>query len=800
MHRYGSAIPIIAWLGLGVALTVIFFTAAYIGFERSHNRWLPGYRNIYRLQAALLLPGLQPQFFPYAPGPAKAAIEKDFSQAVAAIVRLYPWPVTVRIGENVFTQTIHLVDDSFFKVFDWPLVEGEQKTALAHMNVAIISQRLARKFFGAQDPLGKTIMVGDGVRKRTLTVTGVMKDWPSNTTDDIKISIISRIKEEDFMDQKWIFNYWLGLNDLIYLKLKSRGSYNILRDSLQSFKYRNVPDNMSSKIDFSLVRLDKIKVWGVSENEKKENLSKHALLVSFALALYAAAAINFLHIHAESAMDERREMAIRIILGAGRAGLFLHFLGRAFMDVGLAMLLLILAIPAGVALLGPGTGEILAVGRFEAWAWSAAGGMGAAVLAALYPLIQLTRLRPAAALPRAGAVVGGTERGIPFVLATGQLFIATAILIFTVVAYRQLTFMEDLKKGFDGDRAVVLHNLDWPEARRKTDLLKRRLRQLPGVTSAALSGTVPPEVGGDLITVTGGPVPPGQKLSLRQATIDPDFLPTYKVALLAGRNFDPARAHDREPDHDEEIRDFSGILNQTAVRQLGLASPRAAIGKVLTIRPGTQREAHVRIIGVVPDLYVEGAYRPVEPTLYSWQNSSMAYLTLRYDGIDYDHLISAAETVWRALLPDTPFMAESLVQRMAQITARDRRQARFLTIYTFLTTLVAVMGLFALALRASRRQKREVGIRRIFGVSDARLLGLLLGRILRPVLWAAVVGLPIAWIVARRWLEGFAYRIDLGPGPFLESFLLVLAVAVVTVSGHLFQLLRIRPVEVLRQE
>ncbi len=789
-----------ALIGLSIALTVIFFTVGHIAFESGYNSWLPNHRGIYRVQGTLLLPGLEPQPFPYAPGPAKRAIEKDFSSEISAVVRLYPWKVNVRVHDTSFAGTVHLADDSFFAVFDWPLIAGDREVALRHMNAVVISQKLAHKLFGTADPLGRSILVTDGMRKRNLVVTGILKDWPVNTTDDLKISMLARINESEFSDQRWIFDYWFGLNNLIYVKLNNAEYYETLRSSLEDFVERNVPKSRVGKIGLSLVRLDRIRLWGVSDSVRKANLGKQAVVAFVAFILYAAAAINFMHVHAETAIGERRALGIRIMFGASRIALFLRLLARPVLDAGLALFLLILMVPVGEAWLGPGAAEIRTGDSWgAAWVWTTTGAAAAAMLAALYPLAQLARMRPVAVLPRGGAVIVSGARGIRFALTTAQLFLAMAMLVFTVIVYRQLQFMENMRMGFEDANLVVLHNLDWPEAGRAAGVLKERLVRLAGVGSATLSGTVPPEVGGDLVAVRGANSSFAETIDLRQATIDPDFLPTYGVKILAGRNFDPSRGGDREPDNDEDMRDFSGILNLSAVRQMGFSSPREAVGAVVTIRPGTPRQAHVRIIGVVPDLYVEGAYRPVEPTLYSWQNGSMAYLTIRYAHTDYRRLIKAVETVWRDLLPDVPFEAESLVRRMTAINAPERRRARLLTIYTLLTLFVALMGLFALAFHASRRQLREVGIRKIFGASDRRLLGLLLARLLRPVLWASLLGFPIAWIVARRWLEGFAYRIALGPGPFVEAFVLVLAVAVVTVSGHLVRLVRTRPVTVLRE-
>ncbi|GIX17244.1 MAG: ABC transporter permease [Rhodothalassiaceae bacterium] len=789
-----------ATVGLAIAGVFVFLAAFFAYWNASYNRWMPHHDRIFRIHGTLLLPGMEPQSFPYAPGPLKDALEAQLEgRRLKGVVRIFAQEVQLRTPERTLDARVHYADESFFTVFDWPLAAGDAERFASNPSAVFVTERMAHKLFGGAPAIGRRITVTDGSRRRELVVAGVMRDWPENTTEDLRIDLLARIRESDFQNEPWVFRYWLGLNDTVFIRLRQPEPAAALDATLERVLARHLPERFSGRLALRATPLGRIHFWGLTAKSRAENARRLALVTGLAALVFIVAMANFSLIHAERALERERAFAVRLLLGAGRVRIASAVVATIATDAACAMALAALLVKASGAVV-PELAQLLPVDRevlLRAVLTALLAAVTAVVAATSVSVARIARLPLAKTLRGVRGPTGLARRPLRTVLAASQFFAAVATVALALVAARQLGFAGTVDRGFSADGVFIIDHLDWPAAMSRAELLRRRVAELPGVASATLSGTAPPDVGGDLVTVRLDDRDV-REVNVRQATIDPHYLETYDIRLIAGRNLDENRPGDREPDAHETIRDFSILINRTAARLLGFSQPESAVGRIFVIRPGTDREARVHVAGVVDDVLLEGVYRPIEPTIYSWQRSSIGVLSVRYTGPDRTSFRTAVEAIWRELVPEVPFRMESVAQRIVALDAESQLRGRALAFFAGVTLFLAAMGIFALAYHQLEEERVIFALHRLLGASAMALAGLFASRLGRPFLAAALLALPLAWVLAERWLEGFAYRIALTPLPFIEALGLVLAVAAITVSGHMIRLLTTRPVMVLR--
>lgn len=796
--RFNGLVNIV---GLGVALAGCVLVLSYINREWTYNSWIPDADQIYRLQTKFTLPGLEDMYFPFGPGPVKAALEKDFSAEIAAIVRIHAREGSVRRGDTLFPEAIHVVDESFFDVFPLPFVAGNASRALPDVSSVVISEGMARKYFSQDTPLGRTLLIEDGIRKREFVVTGVFRNLPETTTSDLRIDVLTLVNEPEFASQRWLFNYWMGLNNAVFLKLRPGAEIALIEAALPEFEDRNMPPEMNAQTHFDLLPLRNIRLSAGPYDDRESDIATVAVFALVAAMVYAIACINFVNMSTALAAGRIREVAMRKVMGAQRPQLAMQFFGESLLASALALLLGLGLAELAMPFLGA-----VAAGSFPSaipvslWPWLPGLVVLTGLIGGFYPIVHLTRIPPAEALRASGATLAGGGSALRTALVVVQFAIAIALIASAAVVHAQARFARSMERGFDRSNLVVVRNVYRPEALEVARLYKDRAAALPGVVVASLSGGIPSDISGDLTSVRDPHGVSGEEISLRHVSIDPDFLATYGIPLRAGRNLDSAREFDREPDTEGPIRGFSGLLNESAVTRLGFATPADAVGQTIAIRPGYRNEAPVTIIGVVPDIVAEGARHAVEPTLYSWQWSTMGNLTVRYRGTEGGGLMAMLEELWRETVPDVPFHAEYLEQRLVALDAGETARAMLLAASSAFAVAIACVGLFALASFTLLRRRKEIGIRKILGASDGQILKLLIWQYAKPVLAGGGLALPVAWAAMRRWLDGFAYRIELAPGPFLAALLTALVIALLTVATRAAAMSRTHPAEALRQE
>jgi putative ABC transport system permease protein len=811
-------------LGLAVAFAAAILIGQFVRNEFSYDRWIPGYRQVYKITNVIVQPGQSPS-----PGDTNQSVLANQLRLVLpgaqAIARLQenPLPVKRRPGDAaVLERSFAWVDPDIFKVFPLPALAGDVKTALQQPDTVVITRDIARKYFHRDLPIGDTLevqttdppspgsppMTPATPRWHAMRVVAVLKDLPSNTNLTTEVFASGRSTYSGLARLDAGPPALGGVFCLTFVRLRPGTSAAELQRAL----------DIATKPESDLAsRFSPGAKWlyhalpiaeahltppGVTAPVVKPVGSRSVAygLAGIGALIVLAASVNFVSLMTARAARRAVEVGVRKTVGATRRDLMAQFIGEALIQVGLA------------ALFGLSLSELL-IKPFGAFAQRdlslnyvsdpllLPGVIGAAMViglaASVYPALVLSSFRPAAVL-KGGAVQAS---GSPFArsaLVVVQFAILVGLIVTTATIYRQTEFA--LAQGLGAMNSKLILRVLAP----CNGGFAQEARKLPGVARAACSSVValdPSNQG--LVKVGLG----GSRAALFDfAPVDFGFFETYSVKPLAGRLFLPDRGEDRV-DLTTSAQP-TVILNETAARKLGFSDPRAAIGRRMNwarMRPGAGPQqgppplAPSTIIGVVPDLPVTVRVA-ADPTFYYVDATQAGALSIRLNGQDVPGALSALAAAWKRTGAVQTFQPSFLSQFRLNLYLDLIIQRLTVAICAGLAVLIACVGLFALSAYTVERRTKEIGVRKVMGASTLDVLKLLLWQFTKPVLWANLIAWPVAFWATDQWLQGFAYRVSLPPWLFLGASVAAVLIAWATVGGQAWLVARAKPATALRYE
>ncbi len=789
-NRLHAAINI---LGLAAAFAATILIALYLQHERSFDRFLAGYEDVYRLSGASLRGGAAANASDDLRGPVAEALHAAFPgiRAIAELRNTFG-NVSLRRGaveslEPAFTWA----DPQAFDVLPLPVIAGDPRAALARPDGLVLTRRMARKYFGEDMPIGKTIEV---FREVTLRVMAVLEDLPSNThltTEMFGSTLALPPLQPGFVYRTYV-----------YLRLAPGASHEALRAALPAYVDRNIrmpasAGKASDLFEFQLVPIADIHLRPAGALNMKPAGDPQLLdaLTLVGSLILLVAAINFVNLMTARAARRAVEVGVRKSAGAQRADIVLQFVGEALAQALLAMLIAVALVELLLPQLGAFVDREL---RFDYFAPAVLGTLLAVTvavgaLAGLYPALVVSLFRPAAVLKGAGP--GGQGAGVlRQLLVLVQFAVLIGLVLITGVVQLQTRFGLAQGLRFDSDQLLVI-SMPAPQCERSA--FTDAVRALPGVQGAACEA--------DLLGNFGTQQyrgPDGNEVTLQNSSVGPGLFELMGLKPSAGRFYERDRAGDlfvSSPAERDLAHLYPTVINETAARTLGFAHPADAIGQVFTnlsdVRPGTRRE----IIGVVPDFARDSVRTPIAPVIYN--NSGGYQLDVKLRGGSVPETLAAIDALWKQHSPlPSPMARRFYDSYLQQMYGELARQGRLFSIFATLALLLAGVGLYGLASFVAERRTREIGIRKALGARTADVMKLLLWQFARPVVWANLLAWPlVAWIM-RRWLDGFAYHIGLPLWLFPVAALLALAIALATVSVQALRVASARPVESLRYE
>ncbi len=810
--------------GLGVGLAACLMLLLYVRYETSYDEFLPNAENTYQFQSHYQdrQTGEENrlQMTSYVAG---ARFRSDFPQMDRGVYAWNSLPVILRNGEALSTENVLLVDDLFFDVLQFPLTQGDPANALAQPNSAVLTESEARRIFGDENAMGKTLTMVTRGQNVDFRITGIARDVPRNS--HVRFSIVARIDPASvYGDLPAILEQWGWQSGWFYFSLRPGTDVDSIRAQLPAWERRNIPDqvfgqevvNQGDDQDWQIVNVRDVHL-GNADSGTMAPMNDRRTIVTFtiiAFLILGMACVNFTNLATARASQRAREVALRKVLGANRRQLMTQFLTESVLIAGISMLLALamaeLLLPALSNFLDAdlrmtyfGTDGMLLPILLLTLLVGAAGG--------IYPAIYLSRFQPAQVLKanKSSAEAAGSGK-LRNALVIAQFAVSIGLIICTAVVYAQTVYARTVDPGFQRDGLIQIENFGRRQLIERSDMIAQEIARVPGVVAVGRSG-IGVATGNSSNT---GVMVPGQTdfISIGNYGVDPQFFATMGIDLMAGRLFDENRPADdidlpfnSTPEQERALvaRGANVVINELAVQRMGFGSPEEAIGKtvrVTLVNPENGGLVPARIIGVVRDTRFRSIRTPLEPLLFTWNRPNANTLLARHDGTNPEAVRSRMEQVWKRLAPDVPFNGEFTEDRVAELYNAEQARAQVFAGFAVLAIIIACLGLFGLAAFTAERRTKEIGIRKVLGARTRDIVRLLAWQFSKPVIVANLIAWPVSWWAMREWLNTFDARIDLGPAPFVLAGALALAIAIGTIAGHAFRVARANPIVALRYE
>ncbi|MBT3603081.1 MAG: FtsX-like permease family protein [Candidatus Latescibacteria bacterium] len=775
-------------IGLAIGLTCSTLIMLYLQYEFSYDRHHSKADRIHRVIAERRLSNGNLSYPFGVQGPIASALAGDFPE-IERTTRFYRRPVDIRIdGKDLLKAQVGVVDAEFFNIFDYPLVKGNVQTGLQTPFSAFITQTLAYKLFGNEDPIGQEILIQSKLFDHIYTITGILKDMPKTTTDELAPELITATFSPQestpypqFVED--IQNDWNVYYAFTYILLKPTASVATLKEKMPDFEKRYLGDETAQKVQYKMMPLTQLHlhgrdygVWRVTGD----------IQVCYAFGLIGilivfVACINFMNLSTARSARRMREVGMRKAVGAKRIQLIYQFLGESILLSALALILALGLTELTLPLLN-GFMDIQLSLRADLLPVLLVLAIGVGLLAGSYPALFLSSFKPTAALKSAPNTKGGhvfVRKGLVVI----QFAISMVLIAATIIVFRQTEYMRTANLGFKSDALVEMRGL-WG-VKTQAEAMKLQFLQHAGVQNVtSMSRLVGRESNVDrqFVSVDGLENPIGVHYSLT----DHDFLSTYQVPLLLGRNFRPGDYVVWEP-----TNAFKTLLNETAAKQLNVQ-----VGDRIEFT-GVSHE----VLGVFKDFHNRSLHESIRPfMLICSRSDTQVYMTLRINTHNLPDVMAHLETVWKKFNPDRPSQFVFVNASFDQKYQSEIRLQKLYAICSGLAITIACLGLLGLIAYTAEVRTKEIGVRKVLGATEVSIVSLLAKEFMVLVALASVLAWPVAYYMMGGWLENFAYRIDLRPAYFIASTCVALVITLITIAYQALKAARANPVEALRYE
>ena len=772
-------------IGMACAILILLWVQDELSFDRFHQN---GDR-IYRVLAQW---SGQKELSSRTPGRLGPAAKEELPEVVnSARVKVGNSKSLFRYSDKGFYEAGHfLVDPAFFEIFDFPAVKGHPKTALDDALSMVITEEMARKYFGDEDPIGKSLNYNNWSDYK---VTAVLENIPINS------SIQFDFLESHQMTKKYVTSMytWRNFQHETYVQLGQDADPGQVSQKLTELLFRNLP-----RVKFSLKRLhlqplsDLHLDAGIVRNTVVIGDRKYVYVFSIiAFFVLLIACINFMNLSTARSMQRAREVGMRKVLGADRARLIKQFLGESVLLAFMAFFISLLLVEAFLPTFNLLCGKQLTLDYSDArlFLGFAAVILATGAMAGSYPAIYLSAFRPVNVLQGASGLASaskqGGKSGLRNALVVTQFALSILLIICAAVVYNQLDFMRNKKLGFDKENVVYLPAKG--EITKRFETVRNELLQDSNILGVTAKGSLP-MVDLDEIGLVWEGKNSTKHFPVDAAGVDFNFFDVLDMDFIDGRSFSKEIASDAES---------AVILNEEAVKMMELESP---VGKWVSMLSGEDRGT---IIGVVQNTHFKSLHHKIEPQIfYVLPNIASARMDLfgiimvKIRGNNISETIAKIERLWKKVNPNVPFEYHFLDETIDKQYDSEIRVSKIVNHFTFLGILISCIGLFGLAAYMAEQRTKEIGIRKVLGASVSGIVMLLTKEFTKWMLAANIIAWPVAFIVMTNWLQEFAYRVGIGWWVFFAAGGAALIITLFTVSYQAFKVAVSNPVEALRYE
>jgi len=772
--------------GLAVGMTCFILLMLYVKYELSFDTFHPNSGRIFRVVQHLPTWNFRSSTdFAITTGALAPALTDEFPEVVSA-TRMRRSSGPIGNNNHTFLERGLYADEQFLNIFSFPLAVGDKNTVLNKPFSIVISERLSKKVFGDENPLGKVITLSN---KNEYEVTGILKDVVSNShlSFDYLLSF-STLKAQG----RGELTRWGNINYATYILLQEGKSYLEFEKKLPAIveKYHTYKTEEDKRTYFlqplKTIHLQSHLNFEISTNS---DLKYVYLFSSIAFVIMIIGCINYMNLATARAVKRYKEVGIRKTIGAQRLQLVKQFLGESlfltFLAVIVSLFLVVIIIPRfgsfvnreiGIELLKHWKNILGLLGLFA----------GVGLLSGSYSAFLLSSFQPVKALKNTDKMHDfRNPLKLRNILVVFQFCVSVILIVSAIVIQKQLYYIKYRDVGYHRDNIVNVRL--WDEtSRTKTPIIKEDLLKNPIILGAAISNNPPIRISnvGDA-QVEGDKE--GETLTIAQincAYIDYDYIDLYDIKILNGRNFSSSFSTD----------ELNGVIvNETTVKKLGLKEP---IGKRFSrwdIEEG-------RIIGVVKDFHFATFKLKIEPMMFLLRPQNASLLSVKISSNNIKESLEFIESTFRRHSHDFIFDYAFVDDSFNNIYQTEQKLGTILTLFSVIAIIIASLGLFGLISFVAERKTREVGIRKVLGASVSSIIKLIVNEFLLMVLISNLIAVPIAYYLMNQWLRSFAYRINLGFSIFFLSGMASLCIAVITVSYQSIKAATLKPVDSLRYE
>ena len=775
-HKAFAAINI---AGLAIGMTCSIFILLWVQNELSYDRFHKNANEIYRITAnagdfvaAVNCAGMPPEL-------------KKKIPAVKNYVRLsHPSTNVFETGTRKFEEKkVFYADSTFLQLFSFSLVKGNPGTALMRPDAVLITENMAKKYFGDENPLGKTLKKNNG---ENITVTGVVANIPSNS--HLQFDFILPMSAIAKWDNDLKTNTWDNFNFYAYIQLDK--NFKVTPTAIEGLNkqintiYKEHVNEATLKINFHLQALTSIHLHSNYQVDLAGHGNSQYVNIFFVVALFilAVACINFMNLATARSARRAKEVGLRKVVGAGRKELIGQFLGESLLISFLALLIAVglvwLLLPVFNDLAGKELAIHLLNGKLLATLFGIA--LLTGLISGSYPALFLSGFRPVQVLKGNMKNMGGNlifRNGLVVI----QFVVSIVLLAGTAIVYKQLTYIKNMNLGFDKSNLLYLPMTG--EMWNKKEAFKNELKKSKLTADYSITNDLPTNLTSGTVNVKWDGKDPNSQVVFPTLFVDENFLDVFQMKVLNGRSF--------STEFKADSNNF--ILNERAVQIMGM-KVADAVGKPLSLwdNKGT-------IIGVVKDFNYKPVQNPIEPLIIGlnrWGGTAV----VRTQPGRTEATIKALEKISADLNPAYPFSYGFLDQDLANLYQGEHRMGKLFNLFAVLAIIISCMGLYGLSAFMAEQRTKEIGVRKVLGASVFKVVYLLSTGFTRLILIAVVIAVPVAWFAINSWLKGFAYRVSADWVIFVTASLAALTIALITVSYESVKAAISNPVKSLRSE
>lgn len=695
-------------------------------------------------------------------------------------------------------QGSFFADSNFFSFFSVPVIEGNASTALADPFSMMVTPEIARKYFGSEDPINKIVQING---QFPVKITGIFRDFPANSTLHPNILLsFSTLNDSSIYGRDKLETSWDNNAFFTYLMLRDAASAQQLEKQFPAFLNRHahyqgeLPGYVPSKYSsLYLQKLRDVHLYSHLADEIEPNGSITAVYIFSVIALFILliACINYMNLATAKSLLRTKEIGVRKTLGARRKELILQLLAESVILAYAALLIALLLTSSLVPWLNKVAGRNISFQILEQWKIIIPVlllPLAAGFFSGIYPALFLSSFNPVKALK--GIIKYGSKT-IPVrkVLVVIQFTLSIILIIATAVVFSQMHFVLHSSLGFNKEHIITMpYNSALND---KLPAFKETLLQDPDIKSLALSSRIP---SGRLLDATGIDMATGNStapvnITCKYVMINNGFIPTYQIQMAAGRNFDPLQF----PTDSGNL-----IINEAAVRLFGWKNASEALGKDYTYNGKKGK-----VVGVVKNFHFESMFQEITPVLFalgSLKENAFNNMSIKIGGKHIQASIDKIRKTWDQFVPSAPFSFTFLDERFAKLYTAEQRQEIIFTIFACIAIFIACLGLFGLSAFTIAQRTKEIGIRKVLGASVNQIIQMLSKDFMKLVGLAALIALPAGWLCMHKWLQSFAYHVQVQWWLLLLAAFMAACIALMTIGVLALRAAMANPVESLRAE